>query len=344
MKQATPRDFGRVYSITSNRIIANRLLSTAADLFCQCLENEYIDSNESSIDAHVPSIAEGFSTFFNLLKDHEESVQLNENYLFHILVIEEFRDIFFIKIYDSKQKWSKRITVLQATISQFDASFEEYTNGAQRAAIVALALAYAKYNKVASWTSQTLDDLIRGGNLLYKVSHQATKLPTKSRYLTLDEVRSEFNFNGVNYRIMAGVILEHYSYFCFGFKAMKTAIVKFFQSSSRGALCSRLYYIAIFKIPEGSKDWFYIFDSHQRDSNGLYTPARSATGVLIKLDCIDTMTEMIMRNISSIPSAMTSAELKKEKFRDKSLSAIIPLDVTTQRRSSPNTLFLTQGI
>lgn len=210
-----------------------------------------------------------------------------------------------------------QIHVVHGTYSQFSRIFTDRSRGRQCAAISIYAMGYAEIHPVKTWTTDVINTLLIEGDKLYLQS-KIRSADKREKYLSLDELPATFEIDGKMYRVQVNYDDIDFYYASCGYLSVDGLVDgfhRFFsQKQSKGLLLAKLYFITFYK----EENYYYVFDSHPRDANGLnYDTKQKTTAVLIRFNNIENMAELIARNLNNVDQWQRLDDFRSEIHMDR---------------------------
>lgn len=196
----------------------------------------------------------------------------------------------------SVQSLKYHIHVVRASFSQASEQFSEDSQNRQCSAISMVAMAYAEKKSVRNWTPEDLDTIINIGDDVFLASNAI--ITSNENYLSLDEVIKDFKIDGTRYHVELRHHGEHYVQTSLMYVQLIEGFEKFFITSKKGVLFFKSSFVSFFLEDE----YYYLFDSHSRDANGLLynIDEHGYAGALVRFNDIRDMAELIIRNSNDI--------------------------------------------
>ncbi|KYN39158.1 hypothetical protein ALC56_06584 [Trachymyrmex septentrionalis] len=196
--------------------------------------------------------------------------------------------------------------VLQGEISNVDELFEEENQGNQGLAMPIVALVSANETPAAKWSKETVDEVIREGDVYYNWSKPA-KIEEEIEKLFLKDMKKNLYFKNRKVTIdinEAAVVGDLSVSDDSELPNLEKGLKQFFEDKNYGIVETKTLSVAVWKEEEETKDkdkeeiFYYYFDPNPRDKLGqlLAEKAEENLACLVRSSDLSALADLIKKN------------------------------------------------
>lgn len=233
--------------------------------------------------------------------------------------------------------------VLRGSISNVDESFEEENQGLQGLAMPVVALLSARETPPAKWSSETIDEVVRGGNDYYNWTKPAETEEEIETPFLVQHLKKNLYFK--NRKIAtdieeAAVVGDLSAPEDSELPNLEKGLRQFFENKQYGIVEMKRFAVAVWKVEEeiknkdkGKQTFYYYFDPNPRDKLGQLVAERDEQNFacVVRTSNLSALANLIKKNVGqervergneftihelrnvSIGASMTDEEIEADK-------------------------------
>ncbi|XP_012271201.1 uncharacterized protein LOC105694788 [Orussus abietinus] len=186
-----------------------------------------------------------------------------------------------------------RSSILQGSYAMTDPRFKPRSRGHQGTSCSVVAIVFGRLFEPKDWTSNYVDQTLRVGDNLFRVSQYRNRVPPGT-YLTTNLVHPEFFVGDYKCSICVEASKVYGNLFSetTGCPGLSEGLQRFFRTSDAGVVTAQGTSIAIWRHKD---EGFLYYDSSGCDEEG--SRCREGTACLIRFESLDDLVESFLRNM-----------------------------------------------
>lgn len=201
--------------------------------------------------------------------------------------------------------------VLRGEISNMDELFEVENQGLQGLAIPVVALVSAWETPPAKWSSETVDEAVKGGDAYYNWCKPAETEEETERPLLVQNLKKNLYFKNRKVTINmeeAAVVGDLLASDDSELLNLERGLRRFFENKQYGIVETKGLSVAVWKVEEEVKDkdkdketFYYYFDPNPRDKLGQLSADEENSACVVRTLDLSTLANLIKKNAGEDP-------------------------------------------